>query len=64
MTSLGAGEEGKKQRLKLQSRMLEYDMMAFKGKIDNKWCRFLDNIQVQSIFKLQYLAYLLKFLCS
>ena len=31
MTQLGTGETGKKERLKLQCRVLEYDMMAFKA---------------------------------
>ena len=31
MTSLGAGEEGRKARLKMQSRLLEMDMSAFKA---------------------------------
>ena len=31
MTRLGAGEEGRKARLKMQSRLLEMDMSAFKA---------------------------------
>ena len=46
MTALGTGEEGKKQRLKLQSKVLEYDMMAFKAA--NGGCTFEDFVRWHS----------------